>query len=214
MKNCRMIAAVLSAALAVMVAAAAAWAGGRGTSMLSLGLGQGTADGYAAAGNYLAPSSSPETNVNAEYWYAFSDDYAVAVSGAYGFGKMKWQSGVAGDPDIEATTSSYKFRIGGDRIGKVGERFKVFLGPGVEYWSGTSKVKVASSENESERVKRFGVSGRIGGFMDLTSSLSIMGQVGHTFGYASVDDTGAKTTWWPSSFEASWGLTFGFGGAN
>jgi hypothetical protein len=36
-----------------------------------------------------------------------------------------------------------------------------------------------------------------------------MGQIGHTFGLASVEDQ-AKTTWMPSSFNASWGITFDF----
>jgi hypothetical protein len=200
------------AALASMVVTTGASAQSKGTSLLSLGLGQGTADTYAAAApSYLAPSSSPETNLNAEYWYLFSDDYAFALSGAYGLGTMKWES-AAGDPDIEASTTSFKFRVGGDRVGKVGDRLVVFMGPGLEYWSGSGTLDIGGTETESESVSRFGVSGRIGGFMKLAERVSIMGQVGHTFGYASVEDGGAKTTWWPSSFQASWGLTLAFGG--
>ena len=200
------------AALALVLAAGSASAAGQGTSMLSLGLGQGTADTYGDfSPSYLAPASSPETNVNAEYWYLFSDDYALAVSGAYGLGKMQWESG-AGDPTIEATTSSFKVRLGGDRVGKVADRLMVFMGPGLEYWSGKSRLDIGGAESETENVSRIGVSGRIGGFMMLSETLGIMGQVGHTFGYASVEDGGAKTTWWPSSFQASWGLTFAFGG--
>jgi hypothetical protein len=205
-KNPMMILAVAAVALAASGAPAAA-----ATSKLSLGLGQGTADLYSATGTYLAPSASPETNVNAEYWYAFSDDYAFALSGAYGMGRMEWKSG-AGDPDVKATTASYKFRVGGDRMARVGERLTVFLGPGIEYWSGSSKLEVGGTEDESESVQRLGVSGRIGGFITLSPSVSIMGQVGHTFGYASVEDSGAETTWWPSSFQASWGVAFNFGG--
>lgn len=203
---------ILMVAAALTLAAGTASAQARGTSLLSLGLGQGTADVYTpTAPSYLAPTSSPETNVNAEYWYLFSDDYAVALSGAYGMGMMKWES-AATDPQIEASTTSFKVRIGGDRVGKIGDRLLVFLGPGIEYWTGSSTLDVGGTESESESVSRFGVSGRIGGFMMLGESLGIMGQVGHTFGYASVEDGGAKTTWWPSSFQASWGLTFAFGG--
>ena len=207
------------AVLAMLTVSSSAFAAGKGTSMLSLGLGQGTADTYAAndlgglaSGTYLAPSTSPETSVGAEYWYMFSDDYALAISGAYGFGSMEWESSDAADPKIKATTSSFKVRVGGDRVGQVGERFLVFMGPGLEYWNGKAKVDVGGAEAESEGVSRFGVSGRIGGFMMLSSGVGIMGQVGHTFGYASVEDGSAKTTWWPGSFEASWGLTFSFGG--
>lgn len=198
------------AALCFVVPAAFA---GEGRSRLSIGLGQGTADGYGLAtvgsSDYLAPTSTPETNVNAEYWYSFGDDYAFALSGAYGFSSMKWEGAVAGDPEIKATGTSLKFRVGGDRVAKVGERLTVFMGPGLEFWTGKQKLDVGGSEDESEPTTRFGVSGRIGGFMALTESVSIMGQVGHTFGLATAEDE-AKSTWMPSSFNASWGLTFGF----
>jgi hypothetical protein len=63
-----------------------------GGSKLSIGLGQGTADGYGpvtvGAGSYLAPTTAPETNAGVEYWYAFNDDYAFALSGVYGFTSM------------------------------------------------------------------------------------------------------------------------------
>ena len=201
------------AALCLAIPAGSASAAGKGSSMFSIGLGQGVADGYESAtvgtSTYLAPTTAPETNVGVEYWYSFSDDYAVALSGAYGFSSMKWEGAAAGDPEIKATGTSIKVRVGGDRVGKVGDRLLVFLGPGIEYWTGTQKLDVGGTEDEFESVSRFGVSGRIGGFMMLSEKLGIMGQVGHTFGRASVEDK-AKTTWMPSSFNASWGLTFGF----
>jgi len=199
--------------LCLAASAGSASAAGKGGSMLSIGLGQGVADGYAPASvgmaSYLAPTTAPETNAGVEYWYSFSDDYAIALSGAYGFSSMKWEGAAAGDPEIKATGTSIKVRVGGDRMGKVGDRLVVFMGPGIEYWTGKQKLEVGGTSNESKSVSRFGVSGRIGGFMMLTEKVGIMGQVGHTFGMASVED-GAKTTWMPSSFNASWGLTFGF----
>ena len=201
------------ATLCLTVTAGSASAAGKGGSMLSIGLGQGVADGCASTvvgpASYLAPTTAPETNAGVEYWYSFTDDYAIAISGAYGFSSMKWEGAAAGDPEIKATGTSVKVRIGGDRMGKVGDRLIVFMGPGIEYWTGKQKLKVGGTENESKSVSRYGVSGRIGGFMMLKDNLGIMGQVGHTFGMASVED-GAKTTWMPSSFNASWGLTFGF----
>lgn len=198
---------LLACGLALALSASPAVAGSR----LSIGLGQGVADGYVAtgigSGTYLAPTDTPETNVGAEYWYSFNDDYALALSGAYGFSSMTWKPAVSTDPEIQATGTSFKFRVGGDRTGKIGDRLTFFMGPGLEYWSGTQKLEVGDTENESEAVARFGISGRIGGFMELTDKIAIMGQVGHTFGYATVDD-GAKTTWFPSSFNASWGLAF------
>lgn len=198
------------AVIAALCVAAPALAAG---SKLSIGLGQGVADGYAptsvGGGTYLAPTTSPEVNVGAEYWYSFTDDYAFAIAGAYGFSRMKWEGAAASDPEVEATGSSFKVRLGGDRTGKVSDRLSFFMGPGLEFWTGTQKLDVGGSSSESESVTRFGVSGRLGGFMALTEKVSIMGQVGHTFGFASVEDE-AKTTWLPSSFNASWGLTFDF----
>jgi len=180
---------------------------------LSIGLGQWTADGYApttvGTATYLAPTTTPETNVNAEYWRSLSLGYALALSGAYGFSSMNWK-GTSSDPEIEATGTSLKLRVGVDKVGNVGDRLQFFMGPGIEYWTGEQKLDVGGSETEFESVTRYGVSGRIGGFMMLSETVGIMGQVGHTFGFASVDDSGAETSWSPSSFQASWGLAFGF----
>jgi len=212
----RVVIASMIFALATFASTAAAQSSGTGgmKNRLSLGLGQGTADGYTpttvGTSSYLAPNTMPETNVNAEYWRSMSNDYALALSGAYGFSSMNWKGGDPGDPEIKATGTSLKFRLGVDKAGAIGERLQFFMGPGVEYWTGKQKLDVGGTETESESVSRFGVSGRIGGFMMLSDAVGIMGQVGHTFGTASVEDSGAKTTWWPSSFEASWGLTFGF----
>lgn len=208
-------------ALAMLVTATGVSAAGKGSSMLSVGLGQGTADLYQTnailgTGSYLEPIQRPETNAGLEYWYLFSDDYAATVSAAYGMSNMKWEtSSDPTDPEIKASSTGFKVRVGGDRIGKVGDRLLVFMGPGLEYWSGKQKVEVGGTEVDlgvGESVTRFGVSGRIGGFMMLSDNVGVMGQVGHTFGIASSEDGAAKSTWWPSSFNASWGLTLAFGG--
>ena len=213
---------ILSAAIVLSVTAAASTAAAQTETAaasamknrLSIGLGQGTADGYAptsvGTSTYLAPTTAPETSVNAEYWRSLSGDYALALSGAYGKSSMNWTGAASTDPEIEATGSSLKFRLGVDKMANIGDRLQFFMGPGVEYWSGDQKLDVGGTETESESVTRFGVSGRIGGFMMLSETVGIMGQVGHTFGVAKVDDSGAETSWWPSSFQASWGLSFGF----
>lgn len=206
---------MIALGVACLAQAASAQTSNAPVNRLSLGLGQGTADGYATttvgASEYLAPSTRPETNVNAEYWRSLGEHTSLALSGAYGFSSMNWKGADPGDPEIDATGTSFKARLGVDRVGKVSDRLQVFLGPGVEYWTGKEKLKVAGAETESESVNRFGVSGRIGGFMMISETVGIMGQVGHTFGIAKADDSGgAKTSWWPNSFQASWGLAFGF----
>lgn len=203
------------AAIALIASAGTAAAAGKGTSLLSIGLGQGSAETYSTVNfggtnDYIAPSSSPETSIGASYWYQFSDDYAFALSGAYGMGSQKWES--SGEPEVKATTSSFKVRVGGDRVGSVGDRFKMYMGPGLEFWNGKSKIDIGGTETESEGITRIGVSGRIGGIMMLSDNLGISGEVGHTFGIASVEEGPAKSSWWPNSFNAFWGLTFAFGG--
>jgi len=49
--------------------------------------------------------------------------------------------------------------------------------------------------------------------MKVSDNVSIVGRVGHNLGYASssADNGNAKITWWPSSFDAAWGLAFAFG---
>ena len=109
-------------------------------------------------------------------------------------------------------------RVGGDRVGQVGDRLTVFIGPGLEFFTGKAKEKFEGGggptvENESSSTTRFGVSGRVGGMMKISDNVSIVGRVGHNLGYAtsSADKGNAKITWWPSSFDAAWGLAFAFG---
>jgi hypothetical protein len=112
-------------------------------------------------------------------------------------------------------------------VGNAGERFVWFMGPGLEYWSGRTKSDVQVSYYldgihtvatlrgiESPRVTRFGFNGRVGGTMMLNPRVGITGRIGHTFGRASAEDRGGKTTWLTGSWEAMWGLTFAFHGAD
>ena len=120
----RALIAVMTLGLAASVSTASAQSTADTASAtknrLSIGLGQGTADGYApttvGAATYLAPTTAPETNVNVEFWRSLSNDYALALSGAYGFSSMNWKGAASGDPEIDATGTSLKFRIGADRV--------------------------------------------------------------------------------------------------
>lgn len=208
--------------LAILVSAGSAFAVGQGTSMLSIGVSQGVAD---IAGpeffspGYISAFQTPEIGVTGEYWNMFASDYALAVQGSYSFSSETNKPGTnasAGSPDAKFSTTSFKLRVGGDRVGQIGDRFLWFFGPGLEFWSGKAKFEdfaAAPNDNlETESTTRFGINGRVGGVMMLSDAVGIQGQVGHTLGYASAEEEGAKTTWYPSSFNASWGLLFTFGG--
>lgn len=196
------------AVLAMLTVASSAFAAGKGTSMLSLGLGQNQAN------NLWSPFGNKfdETNVGAQFTHMFSDDYQIVVSGAYGWGSAK-----AEEPGFEATStlSSYRFRIGGDRVGKIGDRFVMYIGPGLEYASSTvEEEETGLPAVESETATSYGISGRIGGIMMLTPTVGITGELSHTFGMASQEDGITEYSWTPNTLGAFWGLTFAFGGSN
>ncbi len=218
---------------AVVSGPRSARAPGKGTSMLSLQFGQGQGDfvdvplyaypyyGPNAIG-FLHPSDEvprDQLQFGAEYWYLLSEDYALTGAlgvGLYGRKERLANSNLSGQDSIVLAgiastgltyrSSGTKFRIGCDRVGNRGKRFVWFVGPGLEYWSGRTKV----SELESPRVTRFGFNGRVGGTMMLNSRVGITGRIGHTFGRASAEDRGGKTTWLTGTWEAMWGLTFAF----
>jgi len=199
--------------LLALVVAPSAFAAGKGTSILSLGLGQGKAN---------IPIVSPivnqmdETNVGAQYWHLFSDDYAFTVAGTFGFGSTKIEDTALNEETKLSLTSTYQFRIGGDRVANVGDRLMVYMGPGITFASAKAKIEqTGSPDEESERAKTFGINGRIGGIMMLSDAVGIAGEINHTFGRTSYEDSAMdlKVTSWPNSVGAFWALTFLFGGS-
>jgi len=210
--------AIALSLLALTLGAGSAFAAGG--SILSVGVFQGVGDyaGPEGGNGYISAFDHSELGVGAEYWYLFSEDYALAIQGSVGFFSEKWEPGdnAVGGPEAKFTTSSFKVRVGGDRVGTIGDRFTWFMGPGLEFWSGKAKFEeiLTSGSIETESTTRIGVNGRFGGIMKLNDSVGIQGQIGHTLGYATAEDAGAKATWFPSSFNASWGLAFNFGSSN
>jgi outer membrane protein W len=205
------------AVLAMLTVASSAFAAGKGTSMLSLGLGQNQANAlYTLGGSAGAgfQNKFDETNVGAQYTYMFSDDYQIVVSGAYGFGSVKVEDSTT-PTTSEATLSSYRFRVGGDRVGKVGDRFVMYIGPGLEYASAKTKLEETGLPDfESESSTTYGISGRIGGIMMLSDAVGITGELTHTFGMATYEEGNVEVSWMPNTLGAFWGLTFAFGGSN
>jgi hypothetical protein len=117
-----------------------------------------------------------------------------------------------GDPDLETTSSSWRVRVGGDRVGKIGDRFKWYMGPGVEYGSGKAKFEAGGPSLETEPTNRYGINGRLGGVMMLNDKVGVRGQIGNSFGMESVEDSGGKSSAYYSNFESAWGVQFSFGG--
>jgi hypothetical protein len=144
-------------------------------------------------------------------------EYAFTMSG--GVGKFSEEdkpgNGAApGDGIQKYSQNSWNFRVGGDRMLRVGDKSYIFFGPGLEYWTGKAKFEDKTppgAEYETENVTRYSFDARVGGHMMVDEAWGFTVEVGSKIGKASYEENGAKTTWWPSSMEGSVGLVFKFG---
>jgi hypothetical protein len=206
----------ITAAIAVLAAASPAHAIGKGTSMLSLQLGNGIADLVQPSGDdYITSFQVSVVEPNIEYSYLFKDDYAFRIGAGMSTFKETDEPGDSAppdSPDLETTVSGFFVRMGGDRIVKVGERAVLYFGPGLEFWSGKYEFTAGPFTEESESTTRISLAGRVGGTMMLGETWGFTCNVGRRVGIASAEWDGAKASWWPSSTNASGGLVFQFGG--
>jgi len=210
---------VLVAAVGLAAFATPALAVGKGSCMLAIQLGSGTADLYdpssAATSGYITAYDHSELGVRGQFWKMMSDDYAVTLAGGIGFFSEEDEPGTAaspGDPTDKYTQSSYHVRVGGDRVVSVGDRATLYFGPGVEFWNGKAKFESGTTSVETEGVTRISLAGRMGAIMKIGSNWGFHGEIEHKMGHASAEDRGAKVTWWPSSVGGHGGLLFMFGG--
>ena len=148
-----------------------------------------------------------------------SEDYAVTVTAGYGFFSETDQpsdSAGTGARDFKFSISSFNVRVGGDRVVMLGERTMMYGGPGIEFWSGSAKFEpspfTGTGDYTNQSTVRFGISARIGASMMMNESVGLTAHVGGRYGHASVEEQGAKATWWPSSIESSAGVLFLMGG--
>ena len=218
---------VALAGLLLSAFAPAATALNKGNSMLAIELTNGTADvADKLAGTtdlndvalYITAYSHSELGVQGQYWYLFAEDYALTLSGGVGFfSETDKPSGTApaNSPDLTFSSSSFNVRVGGDRVVKVSERAVLYFGPGLEFWSGSAKFEpspfTGTGEYKNESTTRFGLSARIGGTMMISEYFGVTAHVGGRMGVASVEEEGAKASWFPSSAESSLGLVYTFG---
>jgi hypothetical protein len=205
----------------------AAWAMGKGGSMFAIELTNGTADfadkltaGGSGGGPavYITAWTHSEMGVQGQYWRMMSDDYAVTLTAGWGFFNetdKPGQGATPGSPDLKYSSNSFNVRIGGDRVAKIGERATVYGGPGIEFWSGSAKFEpspfTGTGSYKNQSTFRFGVSARLGGTMMIGKGYGVTAHVGGRYAHASVEEQGAKASWWPSSVESSAGLIWMFG---
>lgn len=209
-------------ALVMLVVASPAFAAAiaPGASMFAIELGNGTGDltlPEAGTGNLIIYDNT-EWGARGEFWKMVGSDYAWTISGGASWFKETHEPGDNSLPGMvksEYKQNSWHVRIGGDRVVNISERAAIYFGPGIEYWAGSAEFGdlFGGPSEESPDVTRISLDGRMGGLMTIGKSWGLTGHVGHKIGRASAEEAGAKTTWWPSSFEGSGGLVFTFGGS-
>ncbi len=211
-----------AAAVLAMLAIASIAAAAQGNTFIGLQFMSATAD-LATESSSLFTGFAPaydhsEWGGKFEFWNMMSEDYAFTVSGGIGLFSEENKAGTNANPTdgtFKYSQTSWNFRVGGDRVVKLSERAYLFFGPGIEYWSGKAKFEDATlpaTSYETESTTRISLSGRIGAHMMIGEGWGFTLQSGHKLGRANYEEAGAKSTWWPSSMDASGGLVFAFGG--
>lgn len=206
--------AMLLTASSALAARGAKSAGGPQETSLTIAWSHGTNDYGDAVGpttDYIGVFTVPEMGINAEISRLMMPDYAVVLGFDYRWGSFKQQpttNAGPGSPTLKTTSASWKLRLGGDRVGNIGDRFKWFFGPGLEYSSGKAKFEDVTTIDGPNTTK-WGLNGRVGGVMQMNPKLGVFGKVGDGFGWASTEEVSSgKSSWYYSDFEAAWGVQF------
>jgi hypothetical protein len=153
-----------------------------------------------------------EMGVQAQFWHLVSEDWALALAAGIGFFKETDESADPTTADFEYTQSSFQARAGLDRFVHLSDTFHLFVGPGLQYWTGSTKYEGGPSalDSESENTNRIALSGRMGAHVKLGDSFGLVGHLGHFWGHASGEDGNAKATWWQSGQDGAAGFAFNF----
>lgn len=200
---------------AVAGPASAGMAKGGSVFAIQLTSGQGDFVQPEAGSGYIQALAHSEMGVQGQYWYMWNEEYAMTVSAGIGFARETDNPGTNSIPGLDEPFrdfySSWQFRLGGDRVGKINDRFHVFAGPGVQFWGGKIEFKNGDTTvAETQTSNRIAVDGRLGMMLNWGQSFGMVGQIGHYWGYASAKDTGAEAKFTPSGPNAGMGVFFTF----
>ncbi len=208
-----------SIALVAAVALAAVPAHAEKSIVVGFGVMHGVADLASNTGNGVNSAfQSPEIGGRFEYWNFMKENYALNFQANFGFQSetdKPRNDAATGRREAKFTSSSWGVRLGGDRTWNPLPNTTLFIGPGVEYWTGKAKFVDVGGNNgtyETESVTRVSLSGHTGAMLMMGSNWGISGQLGHKLGMASYEENGGKSSWWPNSIDGAMELIFKFGG--
>lgn len=188
----------------------------KGSTVLSVQLAHGDGDFVTAedGDGYITSYQNSEWGGQAQLQHLFTENWALAVALGVGTFKETDEPGTNADPadlDFEYSQSSWNVRFGFDRVAHITPGFHLYVGPGLQYWSGKQTRDFGTGpEIESESATRIALNGRIGAHVAFTESIGMNGHIGGYIGRASADDNGAEASWTPSGNHGAIGLAFHF----
>lgn len=201
---------LLGLALLLLPALASAASLEKGSSLLAIQLSRGGADLTGDGGGILIAFQRSEVGIQGQYWYFMAKEYAVNVTGGIGYFKESETADPDVNVDLTLSSSSWQFRLGGDRFAQVTDKLQIFAGPGIQIWSGKAKAEDPFGEVEGPSTTRYALSGRIGAHILIGENFGLMGHLGQYWGYATASDGAMETKWLPSSSEGAMGFSFAF----
>jgi hypothetical protein len=201
---------LVASSLLLLPALASAASLEKGSSLLAIQLSRGVADLTGDAGGVLATFQRSEVGLQGQYWYFMAKEYAVNVTGGFGYFKESDTADPTITTDLTLTSSSWQFRIGGDRFAQVTDKLQIFAGPGIQIWGGKAKAEDPSGEFEGPSTTRYALSGRIGAQILMGENFGLIGHLGQYWGYAKASEDAMETKWLPSGSEGAMGFSFAF----
>jgi hypothetical protein len=205
---------LLAGTILALAAGSAAAAMQKGSSMLGIQITEGNGDFVDIEGGsgFIQPFRHPTLGVQLQYWRLMTDEYAMSVAGGFGFARETDNPGVnaAGIPSFRDSYSDWEFRVGGDRVAKVNDRFHLFAGPGIAVMGAKVKFENGAQTTESQTALRYGLDGRMGAMIHWSESFGMVGQMGHYWALASAKEAGAESKWTASGSNGAMGFFFTF----
>lgn len=164
---------------------------GKGKGQFSFGLTHFTAhtvDTLLITGGTLAGlvSDNDLLGFGGEFRYGFSENWAMALGGFFGFGSDKADFGSVGL--LKVSYSAFGLRLGLDHTINVTDKLGVYMGPGFEFASAKSRAEddafnFPAINDDNDRATSLSMDGRIGVISKLGKNFGLNGSMGKKWSY-------------------------------